>query len=181
MELGPLSILIRKLLSHSLLSTADQEAIAALPHKIKTPPPGGSILREGDQAEICPILLSGFAYRQKVASDGGRQIVALKLPGDALDLQSLYLQKAYHDVRMLTPAELALVPLAAIEQLTIHAPGGGARDPDRHIDRIVDQPRMVAQHRATQCARAARASALRASRPGERHRGLRRAIISKCR
>ncbi|HEY0597788.1 Crp/Fnr family transcriptional regulator [Sphingopyxis sp.] len=123
MELGPLSILIRKLLSHSLLSTADQEAIAALPHKIKTLPQGGSILREGDQAEICPILLSGFAYRQKVASDGGRQIVALKLPGDALDLQSLYLQKADHDVRMLTPAELALVPLAAIEQLTIARPG----------------------------------------------------------
>jgi CRP-like cAMP-binding protein len=122
MALGPLSILIRKLLSHSMLSTADQEAIAALPHKIKQLPPGGSILREGDQAVICPVLLSGFAYRQKVASDGGRQIVALKLPGDALDLQSLYLQKADHDVRMLTAAELALVPLAAIEQLTTTRP-----------------------------------------------------------
>lgn len=122
MELGPLSILIRKLLSHSLLSTDDQQAIAALPHKLRRLQPGESILREGDQAEICPVLLSGFAYRQKVASDGGRQIVALKLPGDALDLQSLYLEKADHDIRMLTTAEMALVPLAAMEQLTIKRP-----------------------------------------------------------
>lgn len=122
MELGPLSILIRKLLSHSPLSASDQEAIAALPHKIKRLLPGETILREGDQADICPILLDGFAYRQKVAADGGRQIVALKLPGDALDLQSLYLRKADHDVQMLTSAELALVPLAAIERLTIARP-----------------------------------------------------------
>lgn len=122
MELGPLSILIRKLLSHSPLSTADQEAIAALPHHIKRVPPGGSILREGDQAEVCPILLDGFAYRQKVASDGGRQIVALKLPGDALDLQSPYLHKADHDIRALTSAEFALVPLVALERLTTARP-----------------------------------------------------------
>lgn len=122
MELGPLSIMVRKLLSHSLLSTADQQAIAALPHTIKRLPPAGTILREGDRADVCPVLLSGFAYRQKVASDGGRQIVALKLPGDALDLQSIYLHKADHDIRMLTEAELALVPLTAIEQLTVARP-----------------------------------------------------------
>ena len=122
MELGALSIFIRRLLNHSFLSAADQEAIAALPYKIKNMPPGGSILREGDQAEICPILLSGFAYRQKVASDGGRQIVALKLPGDALDFQSLYMKKADHDIRTLTAVEFALVPLSALEQLTMARP-----------------------------------------------------------
>jgi len=117
MELGALSILIRRFLSHSLLSTVDQEAIADLPHTIKRMSPGEAILREGDRAMICPIVLSGFAYRQKMVSEGGRQIVALKLPGDALDLQSLYLQQADHDIRALTASEFASVPLAALEKL----------------------------------------------------------------
>jgi CRP-like cAMP-binding protein len=122
MELGPLSILIRKLLSHSLLSTADQEAIAALSHSIRHMAPGEAILREGDRAIVCPVVLSGFAFRQKMASDGGRQIVALKLPGDALDLQSIYLHQADHDIRALTVAEFALVPLPALERLTAERP-----------------------------------------------------------
>ncbi len=120
---GPLSILIRKLLSHSRLSASDQQAIAALPHVIKHVETGTSILREGDRADICPILLAGFVYRQKVASDGGRQIVSLKLPGDALDFQSLYLHFADHDVRTLTPATLAMIPLKAVEDLTVARPG----------------------------------------------------------
>lgn len=123
---GPLSILIRKLLNHSRLSTSDQQAIAALPHSIKRVETGASILREGDRADICPVLLSGFVYRQKVAADGGRQIVALKMPGDALDFQSIFLHIADHDVRALTPASLALVPLKAIEELTVTR-GGIAR------------------------------------------------------
>lgn len=122
MGLGPLSILIRKLLNHSRLSADDQSAIAALPHSVRRVEAGDTILREGDRADICPVLLSGFVYRQKVASDGGRQIVALKLPGDALDFQSIYLHVADHDVRALTPAHLALVPLTAIEQLTVARP-----------------------------------------------------------
>jgi len=122
MALGPLSILIRKLLSHSLLPTADQEALAALPYSIKHMVPGEAILREGDRAVICPIVLSGFAYRQKMVPDGGRQIVALKLPGDALDLQSLFLHRADHDIRALTVAEFALLPLTALEKLTLDRP-----------------------------------------------------------
>lgn len=123
MGYGPLSILIRKLLNHSLLSTSDQQAIAGLPHIVKRVETGDSILREGDRADICPVLLSGFVYRQKVASDGGRQIVALKMPGDALDFQSIFLPTADHDVRALTPATLAMVPLKAVEQLTIASAG----------------------------------------------------------
>lgn len=122
MGYGPLSILIRKLLNHSPLSAADQAAVAALPYSLRQVAPGDAILREGGRADLCPILLSGFVYRQKVASDGGRQIVALKLPGDALDFQSIYLHVADHDVRALTAARLALIPLRAIEQLTVERP-----------------------------------------------------------
>src|SRR3546814_16475971 len=80
-------LLLRKLLSHSLLSTEDKNAIAALPFTLRRLDAGGVIIREGERCDICPILLSGFAHRHKMTGDGGRQIVALKLPGDPLDFQ----------------------------------------------------------------------------------------------
>lgn len=116
---GPaqLDIFVRKLLAYSPLSTADQRELADLPFQYRSLGPGMTILREGDHAQVCPILLSGFAFRYKLAADGGRQIVALRIPGDPLDFQSLYLRTVDHHMRSLTAVELALVPLAALEQL----------------------------------------------------------------
>lgn len=122
MGFGPLSIFIRKLLNRSRLSTVDQEALAGLPYKIQHIEAGTQILHEGDRAVVCPILLDGFTYRYKVAADGGRQIVALKVPGDALDFQSAYLHTADHDIRALTPVVLASVPLRSIEALADDRP-----------------------------------------------------------
>ena len=123
-ELAPrgLDFLLRKLLSHSLLSTDDQNAIAALPFSLRRLDAGSVIIREGERCDICPILLSGFAYRHKMTGDGGRQIVALKLPGDPLDFQSLYLTRADHTVQALNPVELAVIPNREIERLIMARP-----------------------------------------------------------
>lgn len=112
-----LEIFMRKLLGQSRLSTTDQQALLALPFQIRQLPAQATILREGDQARVCPILLSGFAYRYKIAADGGRQIVSLRIPGDPLDFQSLYLQTIDHHMQALTPVELALIPLSDLERL----------------------------------------------------------------
>lgn len=122
MELGPLSIFIRKLLNRSRLSPNDQQALASLKHHIQRVEAGVQILKEGDYALVCPLLLDGFAYRYKMAPDGGRQIVALKIPGDALDFQSAYLHQSDHDIRSLTAATLAFVSLREIETLALERP-----------------------------------------------------------
>lgn len=119
---GHLGIFVRKLLSHSRLSTDDQAAIAALPFSLRTLEPDAYILNEGERAKICPVLLSGFAYRQKVSADGGRQIVALKIPGDPLDFQSLYLERADHNLQALTKVELAIFSLHDLEALVAPRP-----------------------------------------------------------
>ncbi|SEH13084.1 cAMP-binding domain of CRP or a regulatory subunit of cAMP-dependent protein kinases [Sphingopyxis sp. YR583] len=118
-----LGIFLRKLMSHSRLSTADQEAVLALPYTIRRLGPNDIIFREGEKAVICPILLSGFAYRHKSAADGGRQIVSLKIPGDALDFQSLYLEVADHSLQALTDVELAVFPLKELEKIVAPRPG----------------------------------------------------------
>ncbi len=122
MELGPLSIFIRKLLNRTPMSTNDQLALSDLSHNLVRLDADTQLLREGEQAIVCPILLDGFVFRYKVAADGGRQIVALKIPGEALDLQSAYVRTADHDMRTLTPAVIARVPLKELETLAAARP-----------------------------------------------------------
>ena len=117
-----LEIFLRKLLSHSLLSTDDQTAILSLPHGIRHFEPNTYILREGDRSGICPILCAGFAYRQKSTHEGGRQIVALKIPGDALDFQSMYVRTIDHNLQALTAVELVIVALTDFEKLVERRP-----------------------------------------------------------
>ncbi len=117
-----LELFVRKLLSHSLLSTEVQNAIAALPYSLRRLEPGEYILREGERARICPILLSGYAFRHKISDDGNRQIVALKIPGEPLDFQSLYLKTADHNLQALTTVDLAIVALADLENLVAMRP-----------------------------------------------------------
>jgi CRP-like cAMP-binding protein len=112
-----LDMFVRKLTAHSPLPLSDQEALLALPYQYRQLAPNTTILREGDRPQVCPILLSGFAYRYKLAADGGRQIVGLRIPGDPLDFQSLYLRTVDHNLQTLTQADVALVPLAELEQL----------------------------------------------------------------
>ncbi|HEX9946654.1 MAG TPA: Crp/Fnr family transcriptional regulator [Allosphingosinicella sp.] len=113
----PLHLLLRKLQGRARLEQEDLAAISALPYTLKTLEPQSYTAREGEAPEVCAVLVSGFAYRQKLAGDGGRQIVAIHIPGEALDLQNLFLEVSDHNVQTLTRAELAIIPRAAWQAL----------------------------------------------------------------
>jgi len=74
-------------------------------------------VREADPPEFCTVLLSGFAYRQKLTGDGARQIIAIHIPGDALDFQNLFLDISDHSIQMLTRGEVAFVPRPPMQEL----------------------------------------------------------------
>lgn len=113
----PLDLLIRKLEVHHSLSDEDREAVRALPYKLRTLDPATYIVREGDAPRICSVLISGFAFRQKLTGDGTRQIIALHIPGEALDFQNLYLGISDHNVQMLTRGSVADVPMSAFREI----------------------------------------------------------------
>lgn len=121
----PLQLLIRKLDIHTPLSQEDREAILALPYTLRTLEPHSYTVREGDPPTQCAILISGFAYRQKITSNGSRQIVAIHIPGDAIDFQNLFLDVADHSVQTLTRAEIAVVPRAEFQALARSRAGVG--------------------------------------------------------
>lgn len=118
----PLRSLIRRLdLNHSLLQ-ADREALLALPYKLRWLEPAAYTVREGDQPRTCGVLVSGYAYRQKITGDGARQIIGLHIPGEALDFQNLFLEISDHNVQALTRAEIADVPISAFQQIALERP-----------------------------------------------------------
>lgn len=122
---GPLSLLVRKLETHAVLDAEDRAALLALPHTCRTYEASSYLVREGDAPEQCAVLLTGFAYRQKLTGSGMRQIVSMHIPGEALDFQHLFLDVADHNVQTLTRADVATIPRNALRELARSRAGIG--------------------------------------------------------
>jgi CRP-like cAMP-binding protein len=114
--------MIRRLDARVPLSEADREAIRALPFSFRTLDAANYMVREGEPPQVCYLLISGFAYRHKVTGDGERQIIAVHMAGDFLDLQNSMLAVADHNVQALTRCEVAVVPVAALRTLAAEHP-----------------------------------------------------------
>lgn len=120
-----LRLLVRKLERHAPLDAEDRRAILGLPHEVKKLDAHTYTAREGERPTACVILLSGFAYRQKVTGEGGRQIVAVHIPGEPLDFQNLFLDESDHSVQMLTPGNVAVIPMKPLQELARSRSGVG--------------------------------------------------------
>lgn len=113
----PLQPLVRNLASHAPLDEGDCDALRDLPYTLRTFEPASYLVREGDPPLSCAVLISGFAYRQKLTGDGARQILSIHIPGEPLDFQNTYLREADHSVQMLSRGELAFIPCEALHEL----------------------------------------------------------------
>jgi CRP-like cAMP-binding protein len=113
----PLELLVRNLELRSPLSPEDRKAVLELPYTLRTLEPSTYIVREADPPTSCCVMVSGFAYRQKLTGEGARQIVAIQIPGDGVDFQNLFLNVSDHSVQMLTRGEVAFVDRALIQEL----------------------------------------------------------------
>ena len=131
----PLDRLIDKLAMRVPLSPPARAALLALPYSVRNLEPGGYVLHEGDRPATCTALLSGFAFRRKLTGEGARQIVSLHVPGEALDLQNLFLDVADHSVQMLTRGELVVIPRAPLRELVLANPEIASAV---HVDMLVD-------------------------------------------
>ena len=80
------------------------------------------IVREGEPTSVCTLLVTGFAYRQKLISSGARQIISFHIPGEFIDLQNGLLEIADHNVQCLTNCTVAAVPKGAVLELMAARP-----------------------------------------------------------
>ncbi|WP_010185155.1 Crp/Fnr family transcriptional regulator [Sphingomonas sp. PAMC 26605] len=114
--------LLIKLKRRSRFAPADEAALLGLPFTVKTLEPSHYLVRQGERADFTCVLLDGFAYRQKIVGDGGRQIIALQVPGDAVDLQNSLLKIADHSVQALTAITMARIPRLALLEIAATFP-----------------------------------------------------------
>lgn len=121
----PLERMVAKLAKRARLGDEDRAALLALPYTLRTLEPATYTVREGDPPLQCAVLLSGFAYRQKILGDGARQIVGIHVPGDTLDLQNLFLGVSDHNVQTLTRADVAFIPRVELQRLARERPAVG--------------------------------------------------------
>jgi CRP-like cAMP-binding protein len=120
-----LAPMVRQLSMREEFSDADREAIFALPYTVRKVQAGQYLVWDGDKPQNSCLLLSGFAYRHKLAGNGGRQIVSIHMRGDIVDLQNSLLGTADHNVQMLTVGEIAMIPVEEMRDLAFRHPSVG--------------------------------------------------------
>ena len=124
-EIHPLAVFVTDLAAHSDIEEADRRALLDLPHRLMSLDAGSYLVREGAVPSHCPVLVTGFAFRQKGTGSGCRQILALCIPGDAVDLQNMFLNTSDHGVQMLTHGTIADIPREPFQQLLLNRPAIG--------------------------------------------------------
>jgi CRP-like cAMP-binding protein len=116
-------LLSTRLWTSGLLSPEEIHALenALAPEKVHRT---GSIqIREGEQANTVSILLAGWACRFETTREGARQISALLVPGDIVNLDTLMFDRLDYGVQMLTRATTVDLPRSRAQALFAEHPG----------------------------------------------------------
>jgi CRP-like cAMP-binding protein len=123
----PLQPLVRKLESLTILSDGEREAIQGLPFKRRALNARQDVVRDGDTASQCCLVLDGWACRYKIIREGKRQIFSFHIAGDIPDLQGLHIPLMDHGFATMTTATVAFIPHEAMRDLTARFSGVAAK------------------------------------------------------
>ena len=104
------------------LEVNERERIEAAISEIQTLSPRTNIVRAGDLLQHSTLLIEGFMSRYIDDRKGLRQLVAVHVPGDFVDLHAFPLKVLDHDVATMTAATVAIVPHAQLDAITREMP-----------------------------------------------------------
>lgn len=106
--------LARHLECFGTLPEPDRAAIAALDGERRSVGRMRDVYRVGDQPRHAVIVLSGFLFRYSLGADGGQQVHSFYLPGEAPDLETLYLDYMDNNLAAAVDSEIGMVPHEAL-------------------------------------------------------------------
>ena len=105
------------------LSDVERHALEEIAVSPRSVAPNIDLLREDDRAEHFHFMLDGWACRYKTTRDGARQIVALLLPGDAVNLDAFAFGRMDYGVRTFTAVKMISVSRDRLIALADQHPG----------------------------------------------------------
>lgn len=118
----PIDALLLRLGQHDSLAAEEREILAAAFGPIEAVAKGRDIVTEGEQPAHSTVLIDGLASRYRTLSDGRRQIVALHIAGDFVDLHSFMLKRMDHSVGALSDCVVSRVPHKMLATITENQP-----------------------------------------------------------
>lgn len=110
--------LVAKLSAFADLSEEDRRQLSGLCNDIQTIGAKHAIIQQGDRPNSVHLIVSGWAARYVMTSDGSRQIVAFLIPGDFCDLHVSLLGEMDHTIVALTRCRVAFIESARLDKLT---------------------------------------------------------------
>ena len=106
----------------AILTASERARLEASISEIKTYRPRRIIARAGEPLTQSTLLIEGIMCRYLDDRAGLRQLVAIHVPGDFLDLHAFPLKSLDHDVASLTGATAAIVPHIELEAIANEMP-----------------------------------------------------------
>ena len=113
---------VQKLAQYAALSPEDARLLDSACRDTRRVKARVDLIREGDPPGPVFVMLEGWACRYKLLREGGRQILALLMPGDFCDMHVAVLDEMDHSIGTLTPAVYAEIPRDRMELLIRSGP-----------------------------------------------------------
>jgi CRP-like cAMP-binding protein len=120
--ISPFQRFLDKLTSHSALGEEERQAILGLPGRPVQVQCHRDFVRLGDRVDHACLMVEGLVGRFGQNSEGLRQIVAVHLPGDMVDLHSVVAPDAGSALQALAVTTILKVPHAALRQVAHNYP-----------------------------------------------------------
>jgi len=105
-----------------MLTEQERAALDSAVAKIQSVEPRTTIIREGEKTNESTFLIDGFMSRYIDDRKGLRQLVAIHVPGEFVDLHAYPMQSLDHSIETLTPAKIAFVPHKALDSIVEDQP-----------------------------------------------------------
>lgn len=116
------SNLIRTLAGRDRLTRTETALIESLPHRRRSFPKGSQLVVEHSRPTESCLVINGLTAREVILSDGSRQISAMHVPGDFVDLHAFLLKVMDHSVVALTECEAIFVPHTELLRISEQSP-----------------------------------------------------------
>jgi CRP-like cAMP-binding protein len=114
--------LVRKLERRDTVSPEERAALLAAAGPMITFAAGTDLVREGDRPDRSMLVAQGFTTRYRLLGDGTRQITAIHLPGDFVDLHSFLIRTMDHSVGALSACRVVTFPHTNLRMITERYP-----------------------------------------------------------
>ncbi len=116
------SPLIRKLAQRGPLRDEERRLLESLPQTTREFATGEDMVRIGERPAFSTLLLSGYCGRYSTVGDGSRQITAVHVAGDFVDLPSFLLHKMDHGIVALSRCVVMPVAHSILHDITERFP-----------------------------------------------------------